>query len=233
MRWVIRAYAVVLLAYTGWRTYDFMINQLPQGEAGSSLLALLFLFATEVGLILWHEVSMNHSTTREQQGIATGLTWLDLAGSLGAGVADMILRQTFITGYTIPPLLAQLLIYGLPAAVALNVAGVLLYLSNDSEIQIDRAKKQLRFEITRQALRELKDNQGAIAETMKRDIFRQLRDDVTGKIAKQYLRDERAQGPALHLPTSSGNGKVIFNEEIEEIQEAQAAPKNVLKGGGK
>jgi hypothetical protein len=225
MRWVIRIYALVLLAYTGWRTYDFMVNQLPQGDAGSSLLALLFLFATEVGLALWHEVSMNHSTTREQQGLATGLTWLDLAGSLGAGVADMILRQQFIAGYTIPPLLGQLLIYGLPAAVALNVAGVLLYLSNDSEIQLDRAKKQLRFEITRQALRELRDNQGAIAESMKRDIFKALKDDVTGRVAKELLRAEKPA--ALHLPTPGGNGRVItFNDET---QEAPTNPPNEVK----
>jgi hypothetical protein len=214
MRWIIRIYALVLLAYTGWRTYDFMINQLPQGDT-STLLALLFLFATEVGLALWHEISMNHANTREQQALSTALTWLDLAGSLAAGVADMIIRQTISTGYTIPALLAQFLIYGLPLAVALNVAGVLLYLSNDSEIQIDRAKKQLRFEITRQALRELRDNQGAIAEGMKRDIFKQLRDDVTGKIIKEYLRE------ANRIPLPSGNGHQhpdrIYPAETEEV----------------
>ena len=116
MKWIIRTYALILLAYTGWRTWDFMTAQLPAGNI-SLWLPLLFLFATEAGLILWHEVSMNHSSTHQQQQISTALTWLDFVGSLAAGVADMIIRQTLDASYTIPPLLRDLLIYGLPALV--------------------------------------------------------------------------------------------------------------------
>jgi len=223
MRWIIRGYALVLLGYTGWRTYDFMINQLPAGDT-SSWLAILFLFATEAGLVLWHEVSMSHSTTREQQAIATTLTWVDLLGSLAAGVADMILRQTLRENYTIPPTLLTFLIYGLPVIVALNVAGALLYLSNDAELQVDRAKKQLRFEITRQALRELRDNQGSIAEGMKKDIYRQMRDDVTGKLAREYLKPEAiqaAQERAAVKPGRNGHGETIYPAEVDQVRSSK------------
>ncbi len=212
MKWVIRLYALVLLGYTGWRTYDFMLHQLPQGETGY-VMALLFLFATEAGLALWHEISLNHSTTHEQHLAATALTWLDFAGSLIAGTADMILRQTFAQGYVIPPLLVTILIYGLPLAVALNIAGVLYYLSNDAEAQLDRGKKQLRFEITRQALRELADNKGAIAEGMKKDIFRKLRDDVTGKLAREFLHDFKA--PTAEIRTNGRGEKVAYNADAD------------------
>jgi len=215
MKWIIRLYALVLLAYTGWRTYDFMLHQLPQGETGY-LLALLFLFATEAGLALWHEISLNHTTTQEQQYAAQALTWLDFAGSLVAGIADMILRQTFAEGYVIPPLLVTVLIYGLPTVVAINIAGVLFYLANDAETQLDRGKKQLRFEITRQALRELRDNKGAIAEGLKKDIYRKLRDDVTGKIAREYLREQRQAG---RLPEPGDNGRpLIYNADGELVE---------------
>ena len=60
-------------------------------------------------------------------------------------------------------MLAQFLIYGLPLIMAANVGAVLLFLSNDAEIQPDRAKKQLRFEIYKQSIRELQDNRGQIA----------------------------------------------------------------------
>lgn len=224
MKWIIRLYALVLLGYTGWRTYDFMMLQLPNGETGN-LLALLFLFATEVGLALWHEISLRHTTTREQYGIATSLTWLDLAGSLAAGVADMILRQS-IGSYAIPALLGQFLIYGLPLVVALNVAGVLLYLGNDSETQLDRAKAELRYEITRQALRELSDNRGAIAESMKKDISKRLKDEVTGRLVKQYLADPSPTHRAA-LPGSNGKSPLItYNQESELVD-----PKNQGKGG--
>jgi hypothetical protein len=179
MKWIIRGYAMVLLAYTGWRTYDFMVAQLPAGDMA--------------------------------------LTWLDFAGSLAAGVADMILRQSFYQGYVIPPALALFLLYGLPALVALNIAGVLYYFSNDGEIQIDQRKKELKFEITRQALQELDENKDAIAAAMKEDIFKKLRDDVTGKVARRFLHS--AQKSQAELPVDSpNNGKVAinFNAETEK-----------------
>lgn len=233
MKWIVRIYALILLAYTGWRTYDFMTQQLPAGYT-SMYLSILFLFATEAGLLLWHEVSMSHSTTLEQQHISTGLTWLDFVGSLSAGIADMIMRQTLITGYQIPPLLITALIYGLPTAVAANVAGALIYLSNDAEKQIDRAKSQLRFEVTRLAIRELRDNSTAIAETLKKQIYHELRDDVTGKIERQYLN--RSAPSQLVMPAAiakpNGNGRVgavgvqglhPFNQEAAGIPNPKSA----------
>lgn len=219
MKWIIRAYALILLAYTGWRTYDFMLHQLPNDETGH-FLALLFLFATEAGLALWHEISLRHTSTQEQHYTAIALTWLDFAGSLVAGIADMIIRQTLTSEYVIPPLLVTVLIYGLPLVVAINVAGVLIYLTNDGELQLDRAKRQLRFEITRQAIKELQANQGAIAEGMKKDIYKQLRDDVTGRMAKEYLKaasTETRLNPDLPVPGRNGHKPEMasFNAEAE------------------
>jgi hypothetical protein len=52
---------------------------------------------------------------------------------------------------------------------------------------------------------------------MKKDIYRKMRDDVTGRIAKQYLADPKAPG----LPSITGsNGKgstVIYNQEAELV----------------
>lgn len=234
MKWIVRFYSFVLLAYTGWRTYDFMSRQLPSGYS-SMVLSILFLFATEAGLLLWHEVSLSHSTTIEQQQISTGLTWLDFIGSLGAGIADMIIRQTLISDYQIPPLLITALIYGLPATVAANIAGALIYLSNDGEKQIDRAKNQLRFEVTRQAIKELRDNTGQIAETMKKDIYRELRDDVTGKLEKQYLRSAPSNPPLLSsLPAAiaKSNGNNHYNSEmaVSPNPKSQAGPAGSAPG---
>lgn len=211
MKWIIRIYSFVLLGYTGYRTYDFMAAQMGTGsEATTSIVALLFLFATEAGVLLWHEVSIKHCTTETQNFVAVALTWLDLAGSLGAGVADMVLRQTFVSGFIVPPLLATVLIYGLPLAVAFNVAGVLMYLSNDAENLIQRNKNQLRFEITKQALRELKDQRGAIAEDKKRQIYQRLRADVTGQIDQEYRAYQETPGPNHpNVIGENGNAKKV------------------------
>jgi hypothetical protein len=226
MRWIIRVYSFVLLAYTGWRTMDFLLSQLPKNDM-SLWLSIAFLFAAEAGLLLWHEVSLNHTTTAEQHRLAVSLTWIDFVASLLAGTADMIIRQTMIADYYVPMWLAQLLIYGLPVVMAGNVAGVLLYLSNDAETQLDASKKQLRFEITRQAIRELRDNQGQIAESMKKGIYSQLRDDVTGKLEKQYQRsatndthDTKRKAPVMAPIPPGGNGtQRNYNSEVPLVDQ--------------
>jgi hypothetical protein len=187
-----------------------MQAQLPPNASGQ-ILAILFLFATEVGLAIWHETSLR-ATTAEQENAATALTWLDFVGSLGAGVADMILRQS-VTAYEVPGWLGLMLIYGLPLIVAINVAGALFYLGNDAETQIDKAKSRLRFEITRQALRELHDNRGPIAEKLKPEIYRSLRDDVTGRIEQQYVKASKAERRDIR----GSNGKDVYNVESEGV----------------
>lgn len=212
MKWIVRAYSLALLGYTGWRTFDFMSAQLPT-EENNNLIALLFLFATEVGLILWHEISQRHTTTEAQHYLSIALTWVDFAGSLGAGIADMILRQTFIEGYQVPPLLGELLIYGLPLAVALNVAGYVIFMSNDADTQIETAKRQLRFEITKQALKDIGDHRGAIAEEMKANVYNRLRSDVTGQVIREFTQtpEHYQEKPAIwtqdpaSLPHSGNN----------------------------
>ena len=126
MKWVIRVYSLILLGYTGWRTYDFMSSQLPKNDL-TFWLSIAFLFATEAGLVLWHEANLNHTTTQEQEYISTAMTGIDFVGSLTAGIADMILRQTILEGYQIPPVLAQFLIFGLPLIMAANVGAVILF----------------------------------------------------------------------------------------------------------
>lgn len=212
MKWIIRVYSFILLGYTGWRTYDFISSQLPKNDI-SFWLSIAFLFATEAGLLIWHEAGLDHVTTKTQESVSKWMTWIDFAGSLSAGVADMILRQTLVNGYQVPPALAQFLIYGLPVIMAANVAAVLIFQSNDAEKQLDRSKRQLRFEIYDQAMKELHENRGAIAEGMKKDIYRELKDDVTGKVARQFLRADQTPHPS-----TNGRAPVLsLNSETEAV----------------
>lgn len=180
MKWIMRAYAGVLLLYTGWRTFDFVLQQLPTGST-SIWLAILFLFATEAGLAIWHEVSINHTTTFAQHHIAIVMTWLDFAGSLGAGVADMILRQTLMAGYQVPEWIALGLIFGLPLLMAANVAGIFIYLQNDAQDLRARQKRFLQFEADEQAFKALSENRARLAKVKKAEIYSELSgEDLTG-----------------------------------------------------
>ena len=94
MRWIVRAYTLVLLAYTGWRTYDFMMQQLPDDSFNFWLAILLILvFAVKLqwvgagGFPGWRE--------DEGGGIVAGLVALVLpAVSLAAVQAAILARMT-------------------------------------------------------------------------------------------------------------------------------------------
>lgn len=230
MKWVIRAYSLVLLAYTGWRTYDLMLNNLPK-DWSSSLLALLFLFAAEVGLILWHEASISSTSTYNQHYVATALTWLDFVGSTVAGVGDMIIRQTIIGDYAIPPLLAIVIIYGLPSLMALNVAGAIIYLSNDAQSVKDREKRMLDFEAHDQAIRELKQHRRTLVAQAKRDIYAEITGEIPagGQARKPQETTKRPRWRAR----LQRNGKEVYNAESEAeaiLEHKTPAEKRIPRG---
>ncbi len=215
MKWIVRIYTLVLLFYTGWRTVDFLLHQLPDTEL-SWWLALVFLFATEIGILIWHEISLTYTTTYTQHYIATGLTWLDFTGSFGAGVADMILRQTMMADYKIPPAFALGLIIGLPLIVAINVAGALVFPSNDADLVRLRARKFLEFEADQQATQELMASRRKLVATKKRELLHDLTvgfDDVP-LMAKPEVK--------LMAPSSNGHNK-------EEPIEINPTPRRRLK----
>jgi len=209
VKWIVRVYSFVLLAYTGWRTFDFIQMQLPSSDL-AFWLSIAFLFSSEAGLLIWHEISLRHVTTNEQEAIAVGLTWVDFVASLAAGVADMILRQTLVADYVVPPALAQFILYGLPLIMAMNVAGVLLFQSNDSEVQLDRARRQADYEIHRQAIRDLTKDRGVIAEEMKRSIYDDLRGEITGRTSRRYKR----AGSSTSKPGGAGQQLPVFAKDV-------------------
>jgi hypothetical protein len=212
MKVIIRVYSVVLLAYTGWRTFDFMSSQLPKNDI-SFWLSITFLFATEFGLVLWHETHLRHTTTREQEYIGKAMTWVDFVGSLAAGIADMILRQTLVNGYEVPPALAQFLIFGLPLIMAANVGAVILFEQNDAETQEERAEKQLRFEIHRQAMIDLRKDRSAIAEEKKKAIYRKMRASVTDRVDNEY-KDKTPHISQIPEIKPYTNGKAVMAAEV-------------------
>ena len=215
MKWMIRAYAFVLLGYTGWRTFDFMQQNLPATDL-SFYLALFFLFASEIGLVLWHEIGLRHVTTQEQNSIATAMTGLDFVASLGAGIADMILRQTMLEGYTIPRQLGLALTYGLPLIVAANVLAVILFERADADTQLQKAEDATVFEAHRQAIEDVKRARRGIAQDYKRSIAQRLSERATGRITGEYGNPSQT--------TPSNNGKSLAKNTQYNAERATQPP---------
>lgn len=220
MKWIIRLYSVILLGYTGWRTFDFMSSNLPKSDI-SFWLSIAFLFATEIGLVLWHELHLKHTTTDTQDKLSFALTWIDFVGSLAAGIADMILRQTFIDGYVIPVQLAQFLIFGLPCIMAVNVAGVILFEQNDATTLEMKAEKSANFAIHAEAMKQIHASREELANEKADVIYSRIRGRVTGKIDGAYGQS----GPVHRIPRPERRPSLIgrlvgkltsgINEKIE------------------
>jgi hypothetical protein len=222
MKWIIRFYGICLLIYTGMRTFWFIRDQLPTGDA-STILALVFLLATELGMLLWHEMSLRHTTTEVQQNIATVMTWLDFAGSTLAGTADMIIRQHFLTGYQLPGWLGLVVLYGLPCLMAVNVASTLIYTSNDSDALLERADRRLEheenrleIEARRQALRELHANRAAIAERLQPHYYKQIHDRVTGRTLARFEKQAKSEAPVEF--GRNGHKENLFAAEVDQVR---------------
>lgn len=210
MRWVIRAYVLVMMIYTGWRTWDFMFGQLPPDNWLSYLLAFLYLFASEIGLLLWHEASINHVTTETQYYLAVSFTWIDFVGGTGAGIADMIKYQT-MTEFVMPTWAAMILSIGMPLIVAGNIAAALLFLANDAAALDKRARTFNDFAARRAAHDDIANNRGRFAKENKKHYMREIYGGW------DY---EQPDKPALPAPAINGNTNGHRKEKIEFDQQA-------------
>ena len=207
-------YEGLLLAYTGWRTFDFMTTQLPAGDGTTQILALAFLGSTELGLILWHWINRKHTTTHMQEQVASTMQWIDFLASMLAGVADMIIRQTMLDGYNIPATLAYILIYGLPAIMALNVGAGLVYKENDADEMLERAKKRTAYKIHKAGLQQLEEQADVMAQNMRGPIYQNLRDEVVSRVNDKYNLPKALPKEVLAEPAPKGSETVTFQSEV-------------------
>lgn len=229
MKICIKIYSYILLLYSGWRTYDFIFRQMPT-EMGNmrSWLSIVFLFTTEVGLLLWHETSLKHVTTHDQNTLTRWMVGVDLVGSLAAGIADLILTQTFAQGYKISPLLADFLIYGLPIIVFLNIVAVILFENFDAELQEDKAEKEVEFEIHQEAIKQLRKEKKALATEKKKAIYNDIRSRVTNRIDAEYGGDNNN----THNDQAEYEQEPSIGDKINEgIDTAIGEVQKILKRG--
>jgi hypothetical protein len=192
VKWVLRIYAVSLLVYTGFRTWRFLQTTLPASESGQ-FVSLVFLLAAEIGLILWHELSLR-STTGRQNSIANVMTWTDFAASTAAGIADMLIGQSLIEGYQIPPMLGMAIIYGLPLVMAANVAAAILFFNADSDEQLDKSRRMLKHTIHAEAMTQVQKQQKAVAKGLAPELTAQIESEVIEEVRTAIIGEPSTNG---------------------------------------
>ena len=191
-------FAVAMLVYSGWRSFDYMAGSL-QGvnSAVSLLIAIAFLCFSEIGLLLWLHLARPAATTDSQETVATTMIWVDFVGSMALGLADLAKHNTL---YVVNLSVLDPFLFLAPwLLVVANVGGYLLYHMSDAEGQIERAERQLRhaesrldIETRHEAIRQVSAQRQAVSKDLAPLYAAEMIDRVNGRAAQRFGRKVKA-----------------------------------------
>lgn len=231
--WILTVTILVMLAYTGWRVYDYMSTNLVGVDQGTGFwVALAFLTFTEIGLLVWLHVAQPGATTNRQENVANVMVWVDYAGSMLLGLADLVKHNTM---YRVDLSKIDPVLFIAPwVIVAANVAAWIVFKTNDSDEKLRReerrllhAEHELEIKARTDAIAALRANTEGLARKLAPYYYRDIADRVTGRTAIKFGREaERLpdveiveQPPA---PTRLDKVKALFGRNHHDLQELAA-----------
>jgi hypothetical protein len=180
-RYLMLALEVALVAYFGWRSYDFVTASLTGvSQTVTVLVGLVYVLATDVSFLLWRHVAGPSATTRRQHAIADATAWVLMILTIATSCGDVLLHNRTVTIDTgaIGPVLLFLPVL----TVAVNLAALKLFEDADAEHVQALAEREVEFaeveaglEVHRQAIVQV----------------RQARTELAGKLAPHIAADVR------------------------------------------
>src|SRR3990167_7143141 len=225
---VLTGFAIALLIYSGWRTWDYMSQYLLKGVGvtTSMVIGAAFLFVTELGYLAWLHLARPHATTDVQETTAGAMIYIDLMGSLAIGLADLLVHNTLYSFNA--PWLDPVLLFTPWLLIAANLIGYTIYHTGDSDEQLARAERRLHHEEVKlemeartQAINELKSNMQGLAGKLAPHYYKDLTDRVTGRTLARFERKAKeAENESTEPQASaiSGNGKAReYRAETEKV----------------
>ena len=223
-------YAIILLLYAGWRSFDYMRGMLTGvNSTVAYMVAISFLFCSEIGLLIWLHKAAPDSTTDTQETTANIMVAINFAGSMVLGLAD-ILKHNSIYEVELP-WIEPVLLLAPWILIASNVLGHIIYHRTDSDEMIKRAERELKYQerklhITAKqaAIQSLKDSEEELARKLSPHYFKDIQDRVTGDTMRRLSRQagslSRKSEKAISL--ANGNGQ---KEETAQLILEKAFPK--------
>ena len=132
---------LVLLIYTGWRSYDFLSTTVP---SGFQILALVGLWGLDIGAVAWSLVWVFGSTEKYQDWTSLGFFIIDLLGVVTTSLTDSLMYGD--KGGTVTSALTGIAVVVIPLVVVGNVvAGFVYHLTSPAT----RARREARKELAR------------------------------------------------------------------------------------
>ena len=225
-------FAVILLVYAGWRSFDYMVGSL-QGVSPTIaiLVSLIFLFASEIGLLVWLYYAAPNANTEIQETTAKVMIGINFIGSMILGLADLLKHNTL---YTVDlAILDPILLLAPWVMIAANVLGHIIYHQSDSFEMMKRAERQLSHEESKleieartRAIAELHKNRDALADKLAPHYYNDLTDRVTGRTMKRFTR---AAGQLKRNQADRVPDLLTWNTETVDLGADGNHPKEKIK----
>ncbi len=226
-------FAIVLLIYAAYRSWDYMSGSLQGVDRTTAyLVAAVFLFASEIGLLLWLHFAQPNATTDIQETTANVMIGVNFIGSMILGLADLLKHNTlYVVNLS---WLDPLLLLAPWVLIAANVLGHIVYHLADSEESLKREERRLVHEEARleiaarsKAVEELNRNRAAIAEKLAPGYYADLVSRVEGRTLARFERQAKNAAKRLveQVPIYGRNGHQVYNAEAEEGTENLPNPR--------
>lgn len=210
---VMTAFALLMLAYQGWRVMDYISSSLTGvPDYVRYLISVAFLAFSELGLIIWLHVAQPNATTDAQESTAYVMVWINFAGSMIIGLADLAKHNTM---YVVDLSAVDPILFIAPwVMVLLNIGAYLIYVQNDSEAILAREGRRLKHEETslemearRGAVEKLRSEKDTLVQDLSPYYYNDVKDRVSGRTAARFKKDagklETAAGSASSSASSA------------------------------
>jgi hypothetical protein len=206
---VMDLFAYGMLAYTAWRTYDYMRANLAGVDAPTAIaVSLAFLMFSELGMLVWLHYGQPKATSAAQESVATVMLWIDFFGCMAVNLGDLVQHNTL---YTVDLSNVDFILFIAPwVLVACNVAAYLVYKTTDSESSLEREERRL-----------LHEEHAAEIKVRRRALYlvRRGSNDQAVKLAPHYKEDIEGR---VQERTLARFGKVPADQAIQAEQDNQS-----------
>ena len=130
---------IVLLVYTGWRSYDFLTTSVP---SGMEMIAMVGLWGLDIGAVIWSVVWIFGSSTKYQDAVAMGFFIFDLLGVILTSTADALMYGGASHNEVLSKTIGSIAVVAVPLVVVLNVVAGFIYHMTSPQTTERRARRK-------------------------------------------------------------------------------------------
>ncbi|WKZ50259.1 MAG: cell envelope integrity protein TolA [Anaerolineales bacterium] len=225
---------LALLIYTGFRSYDFLTNTVPDGW---QMLALVGLWGLDIGAIAWSLVWIFGSTEKYQDWVSMTFFVVDLVGVVLTSLTDSLMYGA--KGGVTTQTLTGVSVVVVPLVVVLNVVAGFIYHMTSPATKAQRAKRRADAE-HRAKMEELAQMERDLTyaeqyllkrqDTLDKSAFlaqMKVEQDAVEKATREALRDQAGIADVARGGTSGAADKLAqLKECVDALKSNWILPDN-------